>query len=296
MIEAGLPFPEWLQPNIFTIGPVELFGREWAFPLRWYALAYIAGLLLGWRYVLMLVRRDRLWTREPGAKGKSPISPEAVDDMFIWAVVGVIAGGRLGYVLFYDTSLIWTNPLQILMTWQGGMSFHGGLIGVGLAIWFFARSRGIGVLRLADLFAAATPIGLFFGRIANFVNGELWGRQTDLPWAIRFPAGDYVPRHPSQLYEALMEGLILFAVIFAATWRFKSLSRPGMNTGLFLVGYGVSRILLEFVRAPDEHMQALYDQYTFGITMGMMLSVPMALAGLWLIRLAFKTPAARATA
>jgi len=294
MIEAGLPFPDWLQPEIFTIGPFEAFGREWAFPLRWYALAYIAGLLLGWRYVLALVRTDRLWAPGAGAKGVSPVTPRMVDDIFLWAVIGVIAGGRLGYVLFYDTPILWTEPLRVFATWQGGMSFHGGLIGVGLAVWLFARSRGVPVLRFADLFAAATPIGLFFGRIANFINGELWGRETDLPWAVRFPSGGGVPRHPSQLYEAAMEGLILFVVLWALTWRYGSLTRPGLNTGVFLFGYGVGRTLLEFVREPDAHMQDFYAAYTAGITMGMMLSVPMALAGAWLIWNAYRNPPAPA--
>jgi len=280
LMTVGLPFPDWLQPTIFSIGPM---------PIRWYALAYIAGLLLGWRYVVYLTRRDALWRPAGAGKGGSPISDKMVDDVFIWAVLGVILGGRLGYVLFYKPNLIWENPLQILMTWEGGMAFHGGLIGVSLAVWLFARARGIPVLRFADLFAAATPIGLFFGRIANFINGELWGRVTDVPWAVRFPSGGYLPRHPSQLYEAVMEGLILFAVTAFMTLKRDSLTRPGLNTGIFLAGYGLARTLVETVRVPDAHM----PDFPLGLTMGMFLSLPMIAVGAWLIRRAYRTPPAK---
>lgn len=299
MIEAGIPFPDWLRPEIFTIGPVEAFGREWAFPLRWYALAYLAGLFFGWRYAMTLVSTPRLWapfSAARGAEGRPSMTREQVDDMFIWAILGVILGGRIGYVLFYDTNLIWTDPIQILQVWQGGMSFHGGLLGVALAIVFFCRMQGIGVLRLGDIFAAATPVGLFFGRVANFINGELWGAPTTLPWGVRFPSGGFIPRHPSQLYEAFLEGVVLFAILTWLTWARHSLTRPGLNTGVFLAFYGAARIALEFVREPDAHMVEFYQTYTAGISMGIMLSIPMVAAGVWLIWRAQKNPPVAAMA
>jgi phosphatidylglycerol:prolipoprotein diacylglycerol transferase len=349
MILAALGFPN-LDPAALTIPGFELFGREWGpFPLRWYALAYIAGLLLGWRWMVWLIRQDRLWK-----PGKAPLSVLQADDFLFWATLGVILGGRLGYVAFYKPDMIWLNPAEILQIWNGGMSFHGGLIGVVLATWWFtrrphvdeerfaslskgkvvenppeaergdyvrisklgwmkkseaaeietkARTAKIDLLRLGDLAAAATPIGLFFGRIANFINGELWGRVTDAPWGMVFcndhirganfgtcPAGTD-PRHPSQLYEAALEGIALFAIINIATLRFESLRRPGMNVGLFLVCYGIIRLLLEFVREPDAHMPEGLRGY---VTMGMLLSLPMILLGVWLIRRALKTPATAA--
>ncbi len=305
MIQALIMFPEWLQPELLTIGPVEIGGRAWAFPIRWYALAYIAGLLIGWRYLIHLTRQGALWAPKSAAKGTTgapAMTEPQIDDFFVWAVIGVILGGRLGYVLFYmlpdDPSVLWTDPLRILMVWQGGMSFHGGLIGVALAILLFSRSQNVHPLRLGDLMACAAPIGLLFGRLANFVNAELWGRPTDVPWGVVFcndnlrnaygecVAGD-LPRHPSQLYEAAMEGVILFVLLLLAVRMFRSLTRPGFNTGLFLAGYGVSRFLLEFVRQPDAQM----PDFPLGLTMGMMLSFPMILAGAWLMqRAAGKVP------
>ena len=262
-----MPFPD-IDPVLFQIGPIAI---------RWYALAYVAGLFLGWCYMLQLANTPALWGGK--AKDGAPVGPAHVDDFFFWATIGVIAGGRLGYVLFYQPAMIWTNPLEIFQPWNGGMSFHGGLIGVTLAIVLYTRSAKIPMLRLGDAVAAATPIGLFFGRIANFINGELYGRTTELPWGVIFPTGGSLPRHPSQLYEAALEGLVLFAVLAFATWRFKSLTRPGLNIGIFLAGYGIFRASLETVRQPDTHM----PDFPFGLTMGMMLSLPMLAAGLWLV-------------
>jgi phosphatidylglycerol:prolipoprotein diacylglycerol transferase len=344
VILEAIQFPN-IDPAAITLPGFDLFGRDWGpFHLRWYALAYIAGLFLGWRWMVWLIRRDRLWT-----PGRSPLSVVQADDFLFWATLGVILGGRLGYVLFYKPDMIWTAPLEILQIWQGGMSFHGGLIGVALAAWWFARrlhvneeqfaslaakravdkapagqerdfvrfgdkwlrrkdaddlrektrTDKIDIMRLGDLAAAATPIGLFFGRIANFINGELWGRTTDAPWGMVFcnerllvQNGGYCPagleaRHPSQLYEAALEGVALFAIINVATLRFDSLRRPGMNVGLFLVCYGLFRLLLELVREPDAHMPEALRGF---VTMGMLLSIPMIAIGAWLIRRAYQAP------
>ncbi len=280
MLEAALDFPN-LDPIALSLGPFQL-GDLTIGPLqlRWYALAYIAGLMLGWRYILHLVRAPRLWGAQP-----APMTAEQTDDLLFWATIGVIVGGRLGYVVFYKPDMIWRDPLSIPALWEGGMSFHGGLIGVILAIVYFARSRKTSLLSVGDCVAAATPIGLFFGRIANFVNGELWGRPSDVPWAMTFPGAGPLPRHPSQLYEAFLEGLVLFIVLRVATHRFNALQKPGLTTGLFLVGYGLSRALVEVVREPDSHMPEALQGY---VTMGMLLSLPMIAAGVWLTRRALK--------
>jgi phosphatidylglycerol:prolipoprotein diacylglycerol transferase len=257
-------FPDF-DPVLIHIGPLAI---------RWYALAYVAGILLGWRYAVRLTRASRIWgASEPTA------NPVQIDDLVLWITLGVILGGRLGYVLFYDARLIWMDPLEILKVWHGGMSFHGGLIGVSLAIVGFARANKIDVLKLGDLVAPAVPFGLGFGRIANFINGELWGRPTTMPWGIIFPTAGPEPRHPSQLYEALLEGLVLFLVLRFATHRLGWLQRRGAVGGLFLMGYGLIRILLENVREPDAFM----PDFPLGLTMGMMLSLPMLLGGAWLI-------------
>ncbi len=278
-----MSFPEF-DPVILHLGPLAI---------RWYALAYVAGILLGWRYAVALVRNLKLW----GA-AQPPATTIQVDDLVLWVTLGVILGGRLGYVLFYDTSIIWTDPVQILKVWQGGMSFHGGLIGVITAIAGFALANKIRPLQLGDLVAPVVPMGLFFGRIANFINGELWGRVTDVPWGMVFcnrtieamnggdcPAG-LAPRHPSQLYEAVLEGLVLFAVLRLATHRLKWLQREGALTGLFLVGYSLCRIVLENVRQPDAQM----PHFPLGLTMGMMLSTPMMLVGAVLLWRALRRP------
>jgi phosphatidylglycerol:prolipoprotein diacylglycerol transferase len=261
--------------------------------IRWYALAYVAGILLGWRYAVKLVRTPGLWAfRGPVA------TPVQVDDLILWITLGVIVGGRLGHVLFYTPELIWKDPLEILKTWHGGMSFHGGAIGVLIAIIWFARHNRLDLYRLGDVVAAATPLGLFFGRIANFINGELWGRPTDAPWAMVFcnqrilaenggmcPAG-FAPRHPSQLYEAALEGIVLFALLAWAVWGKTWLNRRGVVMGLFIAGYGVIRVSLENVRAPDSYM----PHFPLGLTMGMILSIPMILAGAWLVWRGLKEP------
>ena len=296
MILAAITFPN-IDPAALTLGP---FGDFGPFLLRWYALAYIAGLLLGWRWIVTLIRKDKLW-----APDKAPLSVVQADDFLFWATLGVILGGRLGYVLFYmlpdhaSRAHLAEDPFTIFKIWEGGMAFHGGLIGVMIASWWFSRSAKVDLLRLGDLAAAATPIGLFFGRVANFINGELWGRTTDAPWGMVFcnetirgvnygqcPAGD-LPRHPSQLYEAALEGLVLFTIINLLTLKFDSLRRPGLNVGVFLTGYGIIRLLLEFVREPDVQMP---DALRGAVTMGMILSIPMILGGAWLIRRAFTSP------
>jgi len=254
----AIAFPN-IDPTLIEIGP---------FAIRWYALAYIAGILLGWRYALLLAR----W---------SPVRFErrTIDDFLIWVTLGIVLGGRLGYVLFYKPSYFLAHPGEILMLWQGGMSFHGGLIGVILAIILFALKRRIPMFALGDLVASVVPIGLFFGRLANFVNGELFGRVSDVPWAIVYPNGGPEPRHPSQLYEAGLEGVVLFVVIYLA-WRFTPLrNRPGAIGGLFLLGYGLARFTVEFFREPDAFLGFLFA----GATMGQLLSLPMMLVGLSLL-------------
>jgi phosphatidylglycerol:prolipoprotein diacylglycerol transferase len=258
-------FPDF-DPVLVHLGPIAI---------RWYALAYIAGILLGWRYAVRLVRSARLWAfRGP------PAAPEQIDDLILWLTIGIIVGGRLGHVIFYTPALIWTDPVEILKTWHGGMSFHGGAIGVLIAGLLFAWRSRLDPLRLGDVITAAAPIGLFFGRIANFINGELWGRPTSLPWGIVFPdAEPRVPRHPSQLYEAALEGIALFLLLRWGTHGAKYLNRRGVIMGMFIAGYGVVRVSLENVRQPDRGLEHL----PLGLTMGMFLSIPMILAGAWLI-------------
>ena len=260
-----LAFPV-IDPILIEIGP---------FAIRWYALAYIAGLVGGWWYVRRLVQRPALWP----ASG-APYTPEDIDNFLTWATLGVIIGGRLGYVLFYEPARFVADPVSIFYAWQGGMAFHGGLLGVILAMILFARSRGASLLSLFDIIGAAAPIGLFFGRIANFINGELWGRPTDLPWAMVFPTADGQPRHPSQLYQAFGEGLVLF-VVCAIAIRLGSLKQPGLVGGIFTAGYGISRFLAEYVRAYDPSIGLIGGL----VTMGQLLSLPMIAAGLILIAL-----------
>jgi phosphatidylglycerol:prolipoprotein diacylglycerol transferase len=277
------PFVEF--PNISPFVGGWSFALPWGgeFGIRWYALAYVAGILLGWRYAVALVRNSRLWGGRPATA-----TSEQIDDLILWITLGIILGGRLGYVLFYQPKLIWTAPLDIVKIWEGGMSFHGGLIGVAVALIGFARANGIDLLKLADLTAPAVPIGLFFGRIANFINGELWGRETQLPWGVIFRANEAgpFPRHPSQIYEALLEGLVLFFILFWATHSKLWLQRRGVVAGLFLLGYGVFRALLENVREPDGFM----PDFPLGLTMGMMLSIPMLVGGAWLVWRGLKEP------
>ena len=253
-----MPFPN-IDPVLVAIGP---------FVIRWYALAYIAGLLLGWWYMVFLAQ-----------KAGRKITRLHIDDFLVWATLGVILGGRLGYVLFYDAGYYFSHPIAILAVWRGGMSFHGGLLGVATAMVLYCRARKLPLLGFADLVACAAPIGLFFGRLANFINGELFGRPSDVPWAVVFPAGGPLARHPSQLYEAGLEGLVLGLLIAAAFHRPAIRARAGMLTGLFLIGYGLARIFVEFFRQPDPQLGFLWA----GATMGQLLSAPMILAGLYLV-------------
>jgi len=277
----SIPYPA-IDPVLINIGPL---------PIRWYSLAYIAGIAGGWFYVSRLIANLKLW-----GKDGAPITKALLDDVIFWVAMGTILGGRLGFVLFYEPSLLiapWTPILGFLpfppalMLWQGGMSFHGGLLGVTIAGFMFARKYKLNALSIGDIFACAAPIGLFFGRIANFIKPELYGRPWDGPWAMQFPIKDRlgevieytVLRHPSQLYEAALEGLVLFAIIRIATHGFAFLKRPGATIGLFLTGYAASRIFIENFRQPDAQM----PDFPLGLTMGMMLSAPMLALGLWLI-------------
>lgn len=261
----ALPYPQ-IDPVLIQIGPLAI---------RWYALAYIIGILAAWRYAGSMISRPALW----GERGP-PVDKTGLEDLVLWITLGIIIGGRLGHVLFYTPGMVLSDPLEILRVWNGGMSFHGGCLGVLVAVGVFVRRRGLDLLSLGDLVCAVVPIGLFLGRIANFINGELWGRPTDLPWAMVFPAAGPEPRHPSQLYEAALEGVLLFLVLRWATHRAGLLSRPGVTAGLFFAGYGLARILVETVREPDFYMPA----FPLGLTMGMILSLPMVLGGAWLIR------------
>jgi phosphatidylglycerol:prolipoprotein diacylglycerol transferase len=236
--------------------------------IRWYALAYIAGLILGWRYV-------RYYAAFPEAK----LSVERVDDFLVWTTLAVVLGGRLGYALFYQASYFAAHPVEILLVWHGGMSFHGGLLGVVVALIVYARRHRLSLLRLSDAIATAVPIGLFFGRIANFINGELFGRASDASWAMVFPAGGPLPRHPSQLYEAALEGLLLFVLMFVASRRASIRERPGVLTGIFCGGYALARALVEFFREPDAHLGFIVG----ATTMGQLLSVPLFALGLYLV-------------
>ncbi len=247
---------------------------EWG-PLvvRWYALAYVVGILVGWRVMLSLAQRQ-------GPDGQPLMSRAAVDDFVVWATLGIILGGRIGYILFYQPEFYLAHPMQALEVWHGGMSFHGGLIGVLTAIWLFARRRKISFFTLGDLVCTVVPIGLFFGRLANFVNGELYGRPSDVPWAMVFPRDPMqVPRHPSQLYEATLEGIVLFSVLIWLVTQRDTYRRPGYTAGAFLTGYALARIVGEFFRQPDVQLGYLIG----GATMGQLLSIPLLLCGLYLI-------------
>jgi phosphatidylglycerol:prolipoprotein diacylglycerol transferase len=248
-----------IDPVLIQIGP---------FAIRWYALAYLGGLLLGWWYARWLAKHSpRL------------VAPEAIDDFLVWATLGVVLGGRLGYVLFYRPDYYLEHPLAALQLWHGGMSFHGGLLGVVVAGVTFCARRRIRTPAFADLIFCAAPIGLFLGRIANFINGELVGRPSDVPWAMVFPGYGPQPRHPSQLYEAGLEGLTLFVILFLL-WRVPAIrERPGILTGAFLIGYGLFRTFVELFRTPDAHLGFLIN----GLTMGQLLSIPMLLLGVWFV-------------
>jgi phosphatidylglycerol---prolipoprotein diacylglyceryl transferase len=263
----ALPFPTF-DPIAIAIGP---------FAVRWYALAYIAGIVLGWLYARKILRTEKFWG------GPAPISIPQFDDYVLWVTLGIILGGRTGYVLFYNLGYFVQHPLEMLQLWQGGMSFHGGFLGCVAAVLLFGWRNKVPVLSLGDVTCAVGAIGLFLGRLANFINSELWGRTTDVPWAFVFPTGGPLPRHPSQLYEAALEGLLLFAVLTLMIRR-GALQRPGLIIGTFAIVYGFARIFSEFFREPDPQLGFLWG----GLTMGMLLSFPMIAAGvafvLWAVR------------
>lgn len=255
----ALPFPA-IDPVLVELGPVAI---------RWYALAYIGGIVLAWIIGLRLVRRTELFGRTV------PPQPIDLDDFVSWSVFGIIIGGRLAHVLFYNPQYYMEHPLEILMPWKGGMAFHGGMAGLMVATALFVRGRAVSFLTMIDILSALAPIGLFFGRIANFINDELWGRVTDVPWAVEFPSGDFLPRHPSQLYEAGLEGLLLFSILMYLVLRRQALAKPGLIGCVFLIGYGISRFIVEFVREPEEASGVYFGW----MTMGQMLSVPMIVIG-----------------
>ncbi|MEM5473946.1 prolipoprotein diacylglyceryl transferase [Hoeflea sp. AS60] len=260
-----MAFPD-IDPVIFAIGPVQV---------RWYGLAYVIGILLGWRYARKLVENEKLWP----ATGPRMTALD-VDDFLLWATVGIVAGGRIGYILFYDFAAVSANPVRALEIWNGGMSFHGGLLGTLVAMLLFARSRNIPVFNLFDVVCAVVPVGLFFGRLANFINSELWGKLTDVPWAFVFPTGGPFPRHPTQLYEAALEGLLLLSVLAWMIYRRQALKQRGLIAGSFVMGYALSRIFVEFFREPDIQIGYLAGGW---LTMGMVLSLPMLAVGLFVV-------------
>ncbi|WJH40395.1 prolipoprotein diacylglyceryl transferase [Aliirhizobium terrae] len=272
---AILPFPN-IDPVAFSIGPLAI---------HWYGLAYVAGILLGWFYARKLIERPDLWKGDA-----APMTKTHLDDFLVWIAAGIVLGGRTGYVLFYDFARMIESPIRIIEIWNGGMSFHGGLIGATLAMIFFAKKNSIPVWSMFDIVAAVVPIGLLFGRIANFINGELWGRLSTMPWAIVFPTGGLGARHPSQLYEAGLEGIVLLLVLALLIFRFKALRTPGIISGVFVIGYAFSRIFVEFFREPDAQLGYLLG--TGWLTMGMVLSLPMVAIGVWAVIRA-KTAAAR---
>jgi phosphatidylglycerol:prolipoprotein diacylglycerol transferase len=267
-----IAFPAF-NPIAISIGPIAI---------RWYALAYIGGIVLGWLYARALIKNKALWG------GPAPITPLQLDDFILWVTIGIILGGRTGYVLFYNLPFFFSHPAEILELWRGGMSFHGGFLGCVAAVILFSRKNNTSILSLGDITTAVGPIGLFLGRLANFVNGELWGRAADpsLPWAMIFPTGGPLPRHPSQLYEAGLEGIVLFTLL-AVMIRMGALKRPGLILGTFITFYGFARIIGEHFREPDPQLGFLWG----GLTMGMLLSVPMIFAGAILIAAACRREA-----
>ena len=289
-------FPE-ISPEIFS---VDIGGFEFA--LRWYALSYIIGIFLGWRLAVLATRRADLWPRN-----QSPIEPVQAEDLMTWIVFGLILGGRLGYVIFYEPSKYIVDPVSILKVWQGGMSFHGGFLGVVFTAYLFFKRNLVPYASGADLLALCTPIGLLLGRIANFINAELWGRATEMPWGVAFPGeaaqacgqlSGLCARHPSQLYEAVLEGLLLGMILIFVAFRKNGLKRPGLISGLFFAGYGIARYMVEFFRQPDAQFQSVTNPvgYAFqfgdyGLTMGQSLSLPMIILGIALIITALRRDA-----
>lgn len=272
---AVLPFPN-IDPVIFQLGPLAV---------HWYGLGYVVGILFGWWYAKRLVTDTRLWPN-----GQSPITANDIDDFLVWAALGIVLGGRIGYILFYDLARYLANPFDIFAVWQGGMSFHGGLLGVLLAMILFSLKRGFPMRSLFDVIAPSATVGIGLVRCTNFINSELWGRPTDVPWAFVFPNGGPEPRHPSQLYEALLEGFILFLLLRFLTHGRLKLYSPGFVAGAFVAGYGCARIFVEFFREPDAHIGYLTGGW---LTMGMVLSVPLVLIGVILMATARRTTSAQ---
>ncbi len=285
MLSAVIPFPN-IGPDIFS---VDIAGFTLA--LRWYAVAYILGIIVGWRIIVAALKSPKVWPNDT-----SPMTPAQMEDLLTWIIIGIIAGGRLGFVTFYQPAHFLANPAQIPQVWLGGMSFHGGFIGVILAVWLYSRRHRLPTASIADALAFGTPVGLLLGRFANFINAELWGRPTNLPWAVAFPGiqAQYCPdiagicgRHPSQLYEAALEGLLLGALLLFLVWRRGWLKLPGQITGVFFLGYGVSRFVVEFVRQADEQFISAENPLGYvvgsadlGLSIGQLLSVPMILIGI----------------
>jgi phosphatidylglycerol:prolipoprotein diacylglycerol transferase len=268
----ALPFP-MIDPVLIEFGPLVI---------RWYALAYIAGIFLGWWLARRVISRPLLW-----GEAKPP-TVDQMDDFLVWAALAIVLGGRLGYVLFYNPAYYAGHPLEAFAIWRGGMSFHGAFAATLVVIAGFARRRGVSVFSLFDIIALVVPIGLFFGRLANFINAELYGRPSDVPWAFVFPGAGPQARHPSQIYEAGMEGVVLMIVLATLAFRFHGLARPGLIAGTFSAGYGIARIIAEFFRMPDAHIGFLYG----GLTMGMVLSAPMIILGMALIWVALRAETA----
>jgi phosphatidylglycerol:prolipoprotein diacylglycerol transferase len=262
---ATMPFPN-IDPIAISIGPIDI---------RWYGLGYVVSILLGWWYARKIASTPRLWANDTPA-----MTITDLDDFLLWAAVGIVVGGRIGFILFYDLPLYLANPSLIFEIWKGGMSFHGGIAGTTIAMILFARKRGISVWSLFDVVATVCVTGLFLVRLANFINGELYGGLSDLPWAVVFPGQEPFARHPSQLYEAGLEGLLTGIVLAIMVFKFAALKRPGLVAGTFVSLYAVSRIAVEFVRLPDAQVGYLFGGW---LTMGMVLSLPMLLLGLWAI-------------
>jgi phosphatidylglycerol---prolipoprotein diacylglyceryl transferase len=272
---AGLlPFPD-LNPVAFSLGPISV---------HWYGLAYVTGIILGWYYARQLIVRSDLWPQ-----GRPPMTLQQTDDFVTWATLGVVIGGRIGYLAVYDLPNLFEDPMRAFRIWNGGMSFHGGFLGTALVMLIYARRHTLPLWSLFDLVSIVVPFGLLFGRLANFINGELWGRVTDVPWAIVFPKGGPFARHPSQLYEAGLEGLLLLVILFIVGVGFSGLKKPGLVTGLFVSVYALSRIFVEFFREPDEQIGYLSGGW---LTMGMILSLPMLAAGIWAMIRAQRLPRA----
>jgi phosphatidylglycerol:prolipoprotein diacylglycerol transferase len=262
---ATMPFPD-IDPIAISIGPIDI---------RWYGLGYVVSILLGWWYARKIASTPRLWANDTPA-----MTITDLDDFLLWAAIGIVVGGRVGFILFYDLPLYLANPSLIFEIWKGGMSFHGGIAGTTIAMILFARKRGISVWSLFDVIATVCVTGLFLVRLANFINGELYGGLSDLPWAVVFPGQEPFARHPSQLYEAGLEGLLTGVVLAIMVFKFAALKRPGLVAGTFVSLYAVSRIAVEFVRLPDAQVGYLFGGW---LTMGMVLSLPMLLLGLWAI-------------